>query len=315
LPHSVAVVADPAWTGRSHGGRWGTAAAWWLIRLGGRDLCYVLVTVPALWFWLFNCRARRALVAYWQRQRPGLSGFSARLYALRHLWEFARTLADRVLITRSPRALTFTTAGLEHLVSGMSRGKGCILLSAHVGSFELAARLLIRERAAMLNLVMLDGEDPRVQAQLRHAMGERPYRVIDLRDPGTAALEIAAALGRDETCCMLGDRVLPGSQAALTAPFLGAGMRFPTGPFLAAAATGATIIPTFCVRRSWATWHCVALAPFTVDLGRRGERQERLSQVITDWAELLEREVRASPWAWNNYFDVWADALTPPAPA
>lgn len=311
-------MPEQAWTGRSRGGGTGTAFACWFLRRGARDVCYVLLWFPALWFWLRDRTARRAIASYWRRIDPRITFVGSRLRALRHLWEFARMLADRLLVIHQPAALRLTTEGLEHLVAGQSRGKGCILLSAHVGSFELAARLLIRERQAHLNLVMLDAEDPRVQAQLRQAMGERPYRVIDLRDPTGAALEIVAALQRDEICCMLGDRVLPGStgpSSSVAVPFLGGTVHLPSGPFLAAATTGATIIPTFCVRRGWATWRCVARAPFTVELGVRSERQERLRAVVADWAALLEREVRESPWAWNNYFDLWAVAETAPLTA
>ncbi len=153
---------------------------------------------------------------------------------------------------------------------------------------------------------MLDGEDPRVQAQLARAMGDRPYGVIDLRDPVAAAWQIAAALQRGETCCMLGDRSAGDQAQTLRVPFLGASAAFPIGPFLAAAATGALIVPTFCLRSGWRTWTCRAYAPLRLPRVARRARPAQLETILRRWARLLEHQVARHPWQWNNYYDFWA---------
>ncbi len=298
-------MAERTWSGRSHGGNLGTALACAVARVGGRDLAYLFAIFPALWFWWRDRATRAALNDYWRTLRPGTRTW----WRLpRHLWNFACTLADRVLVARAPDALRLTQTGQENVAVARRHPQGCILLSAHLGSFELAARWLAgqdQDGQSRLNLVMLDVEDPRVQAHLARAMGDRPYGVIDLRDPTNAALAIAGALSRGETCCMLGDRTAGAAAGTVTVDFLGRPARFPVGPFVVAAASGALVVPTFCCRRGWATWHCEADAPWAITLGRRADRQRDLTAAVQRWANRLAEQVRRHPWDWNNYFLFW----------
>jgi len=301
-------MPERAWSGRSYGGGVGTALGCAVARWGGRDLCYLLVILPALWFWLRHRRARRAVATYWRALRPEQAGWIAQLRVPWHLWIFARGLADRVIDAVAPSSLQRRDAGMEYLVQGVAGGRGCIVLSAHIGSFELAARWLSHrpEPLPCINLVMLDAEDPRVQRHLTRAMGDRPYAVIDLRDPIAASLSIAGALGRGEICCMLGDRTAGSVEGTRSADFLGRPIRLPIGPFIAAAVTGAPIVATFCCRTGWATWSCEVDPPWQIELGSRAEREARLAVCVQRWADRLAEQVRRHPWAWNNYFDVWA---------
>lgn len=114
---------------------------------------------------------------------------------------------------------------------------------------------------------------------------------------------------------MLGDRTAGDALATVAVPFLGGTARFPTGPFIAAAVTGAVIVPAFCCRAGWARWHCQADAPWTIDLGPRAQRRERLHDAVARWAARVEAQVRAHPWDWNNYFPFWETAASPAAPA
>ena len=298
--------APRAWQGRSYGGSWGTAVISACVRWGGRDIGYVLVACPAIWFWLGDRRARQATIAYWQRLRPQWWRWRCALRSLLHFWDFARTLADRLLQNLSPASLAFHQVNIAGMEEAMRHPRGCILLSAHIGSFELSARWLAhRPTAPRINVVMLDGEDPRVQRQLAKNMGVRPYAVIDLRDAWGAALAIAAALGRGETCCMLGDRTAGDPDATCAVNFLGGTAHFPKGPFIAAATTGALIVPTFCCRTGWATWTCEADAPWSIDLGPRQGRRERLQAVVQRWADRLAQQVTRHPGQWNNYYSFW----------
>ena len=277
-----------------------------LARWGGRDVCYVLLVPPSLWFWVRDGRARRANIAYWQRLRPGWSRGRCSLRSWLHFWDFARTLIDRLFQGLDCTRIAFTQVNINGMEAAMRHPRGCILLSAHIGSFELSARWLAqRPTGVRINLVMFDAEDPGVQRQLAKSMGERPYGVIDLRDPLGAALEIAAALGRGETCCMLGDRTAGDPAATCAVDFLGGTAHLPTGPFIAAAITGALIVPTFCCRTGWATWTCEADAPWQIDLGPRSGRRDRLQAVVQRWADRLAVQVSRHPGQWNNYYAFW----------
>lgn len=302
---SETLSAERPWRGRSHGGGLGHALVRAFARWGGRDLCYLLIIPPTCWFYVRDGAARRATVNYWRTLQPTRSAFFAHLNTLRHFYAFARSLADRFIAALDRRAIRWEEDGLDRLTKALRHPRGCILLSAHLGSFELASFWLAGRYQGTLHLVMLRAEDPQVEAQVRRTMGEQPFRIIGLEDPVAAGLAIASALNNGETCAILGDRTIGDISGTVTVPFLGRPARFPIGPFIAAAVTGALVVPTFCVRVGWARYRCVADEPWTIDLGPRAERQARLQSHVARWAARLETEVRAHPEQWNNYYPFW----------
>lgn len=297
-----------AWSGRSRGGGAGHALVHAFARLGGPVFCYAMVLPPALWFFATDARARRISMAWWGRVRPSLGRWGRTFMAAWHFHAFARTLADRFLAGAAPTSIRFINRGARELKRGMRHPQGCILLSAHVGAWELAGRWLTIYPGARIHIVMLKAEDPAVQEQVDRAMGDHPFTIIDLRDPFAASLAIAAALRAGDTVCMLGDRSAGDDRNSIAVPFLGAPARFPTGPFLAAAATGAVIVPTFTMKVGLTTYVCEADEPWTVRFSSRAARARELRDAVARWAERLERVVRQHPLQWQNFFDFWQDA-------
>jgi predicted LPLAT superfamily acyltransferase len=299
-------AAQPkAWTGRSRGGRLGHALVHGFARVLGRRGCYAMLIPPTTVYFLREDSARRAIMGFWRRLRPGLSREAAAWMAWRHFFAFARILADRFLLAAKPGSITFRNPGAARLDAAMRHPQGCIMLSAHVGAWELAGRWLTVHPDARINIVMLKAEDPAVQAEVERALGSHPFGIIDLRDPFAASLEIAAALRRGETCCMLGDRTAGSAQNAVAVPFLGEPASFPTGPFIAAAATGAVIVPTFALKEGPGSYVLDADEPWTLAFSSRAARARELEAAVARWAQRLERVVRAHPLQWQNFFDFW----------
>ena len=299
---------DRPWSGRSQGGGFGHRLVYWFARLGGVHLCYFLLIPPTLWYFWRLADRRRVICRYWQRLRPGLGRWGCLFMAARHFWSFARILADRFLVGVSPGSIRWRSLGDQALLAGLAHREGCVLLSAHLGNWELSSRWLEHYPVRALNVVMLMGEDPRIAAELARAMGAAPFAVIDVADPFGASLAIAAALRRGETCCMLGDRTAGTGDHTIAAPLLGGLARFPTGPFIAAAATGAVVMPTYCVKCGWRDYALFADEPWTVRFADRAGRQAELERAVARWARSLERMVRRYPMQWHNFYDFWAPA-------
>jgi predicted LPLAT superfamily acyltransferase len=293
------------WSGRSHGGSLGHRAVHLVARLAGPTVCYLFVLVPTIVLFVRLSERRRICERYWGRLRPSLGRWGRTFMALRQFWSFARLLADRFLITAAPGRLHHRSLGYDTLRRGAQHPHGCVMISAHVGNWELSGRFLDSYRFGTAHLVMLQTEDPAVSQQIRAALGAQGLGIIDLKDPFTASLEIAAALRRGETCCMLGDRTAGSAEGTMCVPFCGGWARFPVGPFIAAAATGAVMVPTFCLKTGWTRYATFAPAIWTTNLGTRRQRQEHLQTAVTRWARLLETVVRRYPLQWHNFFDFW----------
>jgi len=217
----------------------------------------------------------------------------------RTLRDFAMCFSDLVSTNRRPAAWLLAhvlgartgTEALDDL-----RG-GAVLLSAHVGSWELAGRLLARQRPRPTHVVVDGNEAPALARWVRRD-GEG-LRFVPRTRP-TLGLELVAALRRGDVVALHGDRAL-GSPGDLAVPFFGAPAGFPTGPFRLARAAGVPVVPAYCVldpgdpgRR----YRVIVKPPIAVPAD--GE-----PAALARWVVGLEDVVRAHPTQWFNFFDIW----------
>jgi predicted LPLAT superfamily acyltransferase len=303
-----------AWSGKSHGGGFGHWLVGQVAKFGGIHLCYLFIIPPTLVLFIRLHQRRRAALNYWRRMRPDLGRWGRLFMAWRQFYSFARLLADRFIITAAPNALTHRSLGYDTLAAGMRSPTGCIVMSAHVGNWELSGRFIDHYALSRTHIVMLEAENPAVAAQVRAALKTQGLTIIDLTDPFNASLKISAALRDGDTCCMLGDRSISNKgndkDGTIAVPFLGGIARFPTGPFIAAATTGAVIVPTFCLKFGWKSYITLAFGPWHIRLGSRKERGAQLYAAVAQWAHLIEVVLRRFPLQWHNFYPFWNDHET-----
>ena len=135
--------------------------------------------------------------------------------------------------------------GHEKYLAARAMKKGAILLTAHMGSFEVAVAALLQHEKRIHVVFKRDvGRFERIRQALRQRLGvvEQPV------DDGWAVwVRLRDALRADEVVAVQGDRVMPG-QKGRRMPFLDGHVLLPTGPVKLATASGAPIIPVFSVR-------------------------------------------------------------------
>lgn len=186
------------------------------------------------------------------------------------------------------------TEGLEHLATVERLNRGLVVITAHLGNWELGGRLLARTVTRTTHVVVAPERDPGIERFLRSNGG--PVRFLVRASP-TDVLPLVAALRRKEVVALQGDRALGGHGDRLQ-PFFGAPAPFPLGPFLLARAAGAPVLPAFCLLRADHRYTVVIGEPWTVAPG--GE-----ADALAHWVGVLEAMVRRHPTQWFNFYDVW----------
>src|SRR5204862_128282 len=145
---------------------------------------------------------------------------------------FAVCFAD--LITANRRAgvgaLVAAIDGTAELQKAVRAGRGLVVLTAHLGNWELAGRMLARDGARPTHVVVAAEADPAVERFLRGGAG--PVRFVTPTAP-TVSLSLVAALRRGEIVALQGDRGL-GTRGDVLLPFFGAPAPFPLGPVVLA---------------------------------------------------------------------------------
>jgi KDO2-lipid IV(A) lauroyltransferase len=242
----------------------------------------------------------RAVVrASLERIRPGLTPAAYRRLTRRLFGCFARCFADLLSTNRAEvgaDGLLAAVEGREHLDAALAAGRGLVLLTAHLGNWELAGRLLARRVGRPIHVLVAAEDDAGVARFLRDG---GPLRFVTREHPAVV-VTLLAALRRNEVVAMQGDRAL-GTRGDLAVEFFGAPAAFPLGPFVLARAAGAPLVPAFCVLRADRRYAITLGAPIAV--APDGE-----AAALRAWVRVLEAQVRRHPEQWFNFFDLWSGA-------
>ncbi|WP_300602605.1 lipid A biosynthesis acyltransferase [Niabella sp.] len=288
------------WDGSSRGTKLGYSIFIGLLKAGGTAPAYFLLRFVAFYYFLCSARANQA-IKYYLHKRLGYSGLKALRLRYRNYYWFGQALIDRIVMMSGIRnRFSFDFDGEAHLREMVAAGKGGLLLSAHIGNWEIAGHLLKRLNAR-INIVMYDGEHRQIKEYLDGVTGGRNARIIVIRDNISHIYEIMEALNNNELVCMHADRFLEGNKT-LTIPFLGAPARFPAGPFTIAAKLPVPVSFVFALKESSRHYHFFATPGMVY---RNHPEKAGPEAILADFAQQMAEKVQRYPDQWYNYYPFW----------
>lgn len=292
------------------GGRAGNLFFTVLARSGRIGLLFVpfFLFWVALYFVLAAPAARRASCEL--ARRLGHRWALGRLwFSFRHFYGFGRLIAERLAILGGNAHLfRFDSEGREHLLAALEGGHGAVLLTGHIGAWEVMAQVL-QGVAPRVSLVMHDA----AQAQLRETLEEmaqgRAFRVLWSDGSPAAAAAILAALREGDLVGMMGDRVLSGR--TVRAPFLGGHVELPIGPYALAVTAKAPVVHAFAVRTGFRRYGFFAFPGETLAFANTRDKEPDLERWAASFAARLEEFLRQYPHQWGNLFPFWVEEAAP----
>jgi len=287
---------------RERGGAGLVAALAWLVLRAGWPLGRLLLWPATGWFLLTSPSARAA-----SREYLGLALGRAphfRDVAL-HFHSFAAAVLDRLfLVTGRVRGYHIRTEGLEHVAGG----RGCVLLGAHLGSFEVL-RLVAQAAPVPVWALMFRRNAGALTRLLDRLAPDLRDGILEVGDT-TSMLRAHECVERGEIVGILADRAPPGHQG-VAAPFFGKPAAFPAGPFVLASTLAAPVV-LFQGLRLGPRRYLVRFEPFAERVVlRRASRAADLAGHVARYAAALERGCRAHPFNWFNFYPFWSAAAEP----
>lgn len=287
------------WDGRSKGTTLGYRIFIVLLKKGGVNAAYGLLK----------------LVKYYYRwMMPGITGNLRTLYQEhlhysrktsgrmigRNIELFGQTIIDKIATMSGMKTPLSVERTGEDCLNELARGgQGGILVSAHLGNYEMAGHLLKRYNT-MINIVMYDGEARQLKAYLDQVTGPKTFNIIYIREDLSHIYEISAALQRNELICIHADRYLPGNRT-IAHEFLGKEALFPLGPFALACKLRAPVCFVFAFKQSKYQYHFYGFPPKIYS----GRGMTGIQTMLKDYVALLEIYVKKYPEQWFNYYDFW----------
>jgi len=261
-----------------------------------------LLLYPTCAYFLASSRQSRSA----SREYLGrVLGRPARLLDVaRHYLTFAKTLHDRVYFLAGRTAeFDIEQHGLDTVERTLAKGKGCVLLGAHLGSFEVLRVLGSLECKLPVNVLLYPDNSSNADAVAGDLCPELKQRVIPLGRPDTL-LRVHECLERGEIVGILGDRTLK-SDRTVRCDFFGQPATFPQGPLLLASILKAPVILFFGLFQGGRRY-TIHFELFTDELQiARRDRSAQLQPWIARYAARLEHYCRLAPYNWFNFYDFW----------
>lgn len=294
------------WDSRSLGSRFAHGIFYAAIRLGGRWPAYALLCfVVTFYTCLPQVRARS--VAY-RELRFGPSKWIKtwlRCYAL-HM-NFALTLVDRAVFGIRKRFDMLAELGHPQILRDLAaQGRGLIVLTAHVGCWQLGMSSL-GDVDVPKAVVMLRDEADVDRQYFEHAGGRAPdFSIIDPRGPLGGMLEMLGLLRRGGMVCMMGDRDFGGARSQLAAPLMGRTAWLPASAYHLASASGAPVAVVFSRRTGPGRGYIWVAETLEIPPGL-GRETSAYTPYARRFSDALSVYAQRWPLQFFNFYDLWTE--------
>jgi KDO2-lipid IV(A) lauroyltransferase len=264
----------------------------------------VMIALFTTFFWVALRKIRDAIASnleavlgscgWWERQR--------RIFRTFHT--FAWCLSERYERLSTDRVFTVDAEGQESWRELAADEPGPILVTAHMGAWEVGSMLSSSREARRVHVVREAETDPRAQrfieGLIRRCGGEL-YITHFAEDP-QLGMDLLDALRRGEVVALQGDRPRSGGRT-VEARLFGRSFPLPLGPAALARAAGAPIVPVFIFRQGRLRYRCV-LRP-AIRVAQTGDRQRDLREAMERFASDLEAAIRREPHQWFCFRRIW----------
>jgi len=273
----------------------------WISLRVGRWLSRLLLYPITAYFVVFSYRSRSASRDYLRRVLGRDCGW-AEVFQQYHT--FACTLLDRIyLFAGQDQCLDIRMQGMEVLDRYARSGRGCLLVGAHLGSFEIARAVgLLRKEYRIKALVYGEGT-PRITGLYQKL---NPSFFEDIIYMGG----VDSLVGLDEHAhqggiiALLGDRSVHDSKR-IRCEFFGEPAWFPEAPALLSRILDMPLVLFFCLHQGEGRYEVRFEHLADPPRVARHEREAAIHDIMQSYANRLEHYCRLAPYNWFNFYDFW----------
>jgi len=285
------------WDGKSKGTVLGYRIFVFLIQKAGVKAAYALLYFVASYYFLFLKKSNKA-ISYYFRERLKYSRFQSKKMVFKSYFTFGQTIIDKIAISAGLRnKFTYEFDGIEILKNLLAEKKGGVLISAHIGNFEIAEHFLGDiDVDFQINLVTTDLEHSAIKNYLESVTQKPTVKFIIIREDLSHIFEINAALSKNELVCFTGDRYFEGTKS-ISEKILGQEANFPAGPFLIASRLKVPVVFVYVMKEPNLHYHLYAREAIVK------HRDEKA--LLRAYIESVESMLVKYPLQWFNYFDFW----------
>lgn len=299
-------MTTPRTTG-NRGGVIGNAIFLFLLKRFGLRPAYFLLRFVSFYFIPFAPRATRSIYQFYRLHlKYGVLKSCIAVY--RNYNQLGESILDKVaLLSGAETDFSFSVDGQEHL-EFLTNQNGGLLLSGHVGNWEMAGQLLSSLSSSLpVSILLYQADHDRVQSFLDKSVDEaRSFSIIPIKEGSMEHIfAMSQRLSEGGLLCFHIDRAIQDSKK-VDSILLGSPIELPAGPYHLAAQFGVPIVFVFALKNGYKNYQIYLSEPVTVLRSRdKAVQAEEIEKAAFIFSSLLEKVIKKHPYQWFNYFDFW----------
>ena len=258
-------------------------AAWWI----------------ATGFFLFRPRRVAASLELYKALFPERGRWYHLLCTWRQFHEFAASYAEGTALDYVGK-IEHVSEGWDYLQEATAQGRGGIIVTSHLGNWDIGARMF-SQRGLKMMLLMGEAQAKELDRRQKDGLSREGLDVnVAPADSGSpfGGLEALSLLKQGGFVSIAGDIAWTGQRQRAPVKFLGRTVQLPLAPHLLALVSGAPILTLFAFRVAPWKHSFTILPPRTVKAAGRADRQAAVLESAQQYASDLENALRSHPWQW-----------------
>lgn len=214
--------------------------------------------------------------------------------------KFGQVIIDRFYVYAGGR-FHFDMDNYDLYLRLSAEPSGFVVLSAHVGNYELAGYTLQAQHKHLYALVF-SGEMATVMRNRTRLFAGNNIEMVPVADDMSHLFTLSNALADGNIVSIPGDRVL-GSKRTVPCAFLGQDAPFPLGPFVLATQRPVPVLAVWVMKTGLKRYR-IHIEQLSVD-DQEPTARRRAAALAAAYAGRLESIVRRYPTQWFNYYEFW----------
>jgi len=287
----------PSWKGKSQGGLLGYKIFVFILKLHGLRLAYFILRFVASYYLIFSFKTFKSSWHFY-REMLKFHFFKSIASIYQSYYNLGVSMLDKFAMMAGVKTnFTFDFNGEEYLHDMVKAGRGGVLISGHLGNWDLAGHMLKRLEAK-INIVLFEGEAEQIKQYMDKFAGAPSYNIISVRQDMSHIYQISAAIQRNEFICIHGDRFTEGTRT-LEQDFLGEKALFPAGVFQIAHKLKTPYTFVYAIKETSRHYHYSATKPKISD--------KNPEEILKEYVSTLEEKVKQYPTQWFNFYNFWEE--------
>ncbi len=286
------------WQGKSKGTVLGYRIFVFLMRHLGIYAAYSLLIFVAFYYFLTEWQSNRFMFYYF-RHRLGYSLAKTIGSLYLSYFTFGQIIIDKIAILAGlEHKFTFDFDGQELLFKLLEEQQGGVLISAHIGNFEIAEPFFRKiDLKLQISTITTDMERSVIKEYLEGITERKSLnQYIYVKPDMSHIFEINDVIAHKNIVCFTGDRYFEGGRS-LKGHLLGAEATFPAGPFVIASRLKVPVVFVYVMKEKGLHYHLYA---------RIAEvKKADAESLLEAYTDSMEQMLRKYPLQWFNYFNFW----------